>query len=266
VAQAKGNTPFRLINGGVRDVAAGAAHAGTNAETQMLLIAPSNRQLRMLFTVAEGVYRVVAKRSAGISRLADLRGKKVVTPVNTSAHYHLVKTLASAGIDESDVTIVNVARDEMGRALIDGRADAISMWEPFAEGAVALLGADAIVFDNNGVYRELFSLYTTTDVLSDGRRRRELVTFVRAVLNATEAVRQKRPDVLSLVARNIMQPERLVASSWEHHRFPAAMPADMLKVLVEEEQWIAKRQKRSAMSKSELSAFIDTTVLDEARR
>jgi len=40
----------------------------------------------------------------------------------------------------------------------------------------------------------------------------------------------------------------------------------MLKVLVEEEQWIAKRQKRSAMSKSELSAFIDTSILDEARR
>ena len=47
----------------------------------------------------------------------------------------------------------------MAAAVIDGRADAISMWEPESQNAVDGLGKDAIVFQDNKVYRELFSLY-----------------------------------------------------------------------------------------------------------
>jgi len=266
VAHQQSSAMFRLINGGVRDVASGAAHAGTNAETQMLLALPTGPRIRMLFTVADGLYRVVARRSAGISRLADLRGKKVVTPANTSAHYHLVRMLATAGVDESTVTIVTIPRTEMAEAVRDGRADAMSMWEPEAERLVQMLGRDAIVFQDNRVYRELFSLYTSTDVLNDANRRAQLVTFVRGLLTATDMVRRKPPTLVPLVAKTIMQPEPLVDASWKHHRFPAALPSDMLDVLVREEQWMAARQKRAPLGRAELSAFIDTSVLDEAKR
>ena len=257
---------FRLINGGVRDVASGAAHAGTNAETQMLLARTTSPNIRMLFTVAEGLYRVVARRSAGIASLADLRGKKIITPANTSAHYHLVRMLATAGVDESAVTLVNVPAAEMAAAVRDGRADALSMWEPHAQRLVEMLGRDAIVFQDNRVYRELFSLYTSTDVLHDANRRAQLVTFVRGLLAATNTVRRKPPTLIPLVAKTIMQPEPLVDASWKHHRFPAALPSDMLDVLVREEQWMAARQKRAPLGRAELSAFIDTSVLDDARR
>ncbi len=55
----------------------------------------------------------------------------------------------------------------MAAAVIDGRADALSMWEPESQKAVDALGRDAIVFQDNKVYRELFSLYSSTEVLGD---------------------------------------------------------------------------------------------------
>jgi sulfonate transport system substrate-binding protein len=266
VAHEQRDAMFRLINGGVRDVGSGAAHAGTNAETQMLLARMTSPNIRMLFTVAEGLYRVVARRSAGIARLADLRGKKIITPANTSAHYHLVRMLATVGVDESAVTLVSVPTAEMAAAVRDGRADALSMWEPEAQRLVDMLGRDAIVFQDNGVYRELFSLYTSTEVLNDASRRAQLVTFVRGLLTATDTVRRKPPTLVPLVAKIIKQPEPLVDASWKHHRFPAALPSDMLDVLVREEQWMAGHQKRTALGRAELSAFIDTSVLEEAKR
>src|SRR5215211_7502210 len=57
-----GANGFRIINGGVRNVAAGSAHAGTNAETQMLAVLPMNTNVRMLMTTAEGLYRVIARK------------------------------------------------------------------------------------------------------------------------------------------------------------------------------------------------------------
>jgi NitT/TauT family transport system substrate-binding protein len=256
----------RVINGGVRNVADGTAHAGTNAETQMLAIASGNPKIRMLLTVAEGLYRVIARKSAGIATLRDLRGKKITTVRNTSAHYHLVKMLATAGVSESEVTIVVVPQTEMAAAVGSRMADAISMWEPEAETARVLLGGDGIVFQDNSIYRELFSLYTSTDVLNDPKRRAQLVAFVRALVRAAETVRNSPAQVIPLTARTLKQPEARIANSWKFHRFPAALPREMLDVLVEEDQWMARNQQRQPLTRAELAKFIDRSVLDEAAR
>jgi sulfonate transport system substrate-binding protein len=256
--------PFQVINGGVRNLANGGAHAATNAETQFLIAGAP--QVRILFTVAEGLYRIVAKRSAGITTLADLRGKRVTSPRDTSAHYFLVRMLAGAGISESDVKIVDLPRDQMAAGVVDGRADAISMWEPEAQKAVEGLGRDAIVFQDNKAYRELFSLYTTTGVLGDSRRRRELVEFVRALLTAVDELKTKPEPHFPLIAKTTNQPVDLVARSWQHHAFPVAVPGDMLDVMIEEEKWVAQKQGRAPRSRSALAAFFDSSILDEARR
>ena len=77
------------------------AHAAGNATTQMLRVLGDNPNVRLLFTLVDGNYRIVAKRSAGINRLADLKGKRIVVPRNTSANYFLVAMLRTAGLQES---------------------------------------------------------------------------------------------------------------------------------------------------------------------
>jgi sulfonate transport system substrate-binding protein len=255
---------FRVVNGGVRNLANGGAHAATNAETQFLIAGAPN--VRILFTVAEGMYRIVGKRSAGIAGLSDLRGKRVTLPRDTSAHYSLVRMLAGAGLSESDVRIVDLPRDQMAAGVIDGRADAISMWEPEAQNAIEGLGRDAVVFQDNKVYRELFSLYTSTEVLGDQRRRRELVEFVRALLAAVDEVKTSPAPHFPLIARTTNQPVDRVARSWPHHAFPVTVPRDMLDVMVEEEKWVAQKQGRAPRSRSALAAFFDASILEEARR
>jgi sulfonate transport system substrate-binding protein len=255
---------LNVINGGVRNLANNSAHAATNAETQLLIAGTPN--VRLLFTVAEGLYRIVAKRSAGITTLADLRGKRVTTPRETSAHYFLVRALASAGVSESDVTIVSLPREQMATGLAKGDADAIAMWEPESQKALELLGKDAIVFPNKGVYRELFSLYSTTEVLNDARRRPELVEFVRALIAAGDELKTKPQPHFPLIAKTIGQPPDLVARAWEHHAFPYALPKDALDVMEQEEAWVARNQKRAPRTRATLAQFIDTTVLAEARK
>ncbi len=255
---------FRVINGGVRNLANGSAHAATNAETQFLIAGTPN--VRILFTVAEGLYRIVGKRSAGISRVADLQGKRVTLPRDTSAHYALVRTLSMAGLSESDVKIVDLPRDQMAAGVVDGRADAISMWEPEAQKAVDGLGRDAIVFQDNKAYRELFSLYTTTDVLGDSQRRPQLVSFVRALLSAVDEMKTSPAPHFPLIAKTTGHPVDQVARSWEHHAFPVAVPGDMLDVMVEEEKWVAPKQNRTPRSREALAAFFEPSILEEVRR
>lgn len=256
---------FRVIDGGVRTVALKGAHAAGNATTQMLRVLGDNPNVRLLFTLVDGNYRIVAKRSAGITRLADLKGKRIVVPRNTSANYYLVAMLRTAGLQESDVTLVTAPATSMAAAMVKGEADAISMWEPESENAVHAIGKDAIIFQDNKVYRELYSVYSTTDVINDPRRRKELVEFVRATLVAAADLQKDPKRYFPLISEKTKHPQEQIARSWEHHGFPLGVAPDLLNLITEEEKWVAAQQNRPARSRTELAGFIDTTILKEAQ-
>jgi len=84
----------------------GAVDAATGSETQVLLNATAEPRLRILVTLAECRYRIVARRSAGIRQVSDLRGKKVAATLNTSSQYLLSGMLRKAKLKDSDVQVV----------------------------------------------------------------------------------------------------------------------------------------------------------------
>src|SRR6185437_5967461 len=137
---------------------------------QALIRSVARPDLRIVMTVAECAYRIVARKSSGIKTIADLRGKRIGTPLNTSSAYYLAKVLGRAKLKESDVTIVALAVPDMAGAIRRHAVDAVSGWEPGAQDSIAALGSDAIAFQPPGLYRELFDLNTTTGVLNDPAR------------------------------------------------------------------------------------------------
>jgi sulfonate transport system substrate-binding protein len=263
--QSPAGAGFQVINGGVATVAQRGAHAAGNATTQMLRVLGDNPNVRLLFTMVDGNYRLVAKRSAGIARLEDLKGKRIVVPRNTSANYYLVAMLRKAGLQESDVTLVSAPATQMAAALVKGDADAISMWEPESENAVHALGTDAIQFQDNKAYRELYSVYSTTDVMNDPRRRKELIEFVRATLVGAAELQKDPKRFFPLISERTKHPVDQIARSWEHHGFPLGVAPDLLDLITEEEKWVAAQQKREPRSRAELQGFIDTSILKEAQ-
>ncbi len=147
---------IEVPSGGVVSITSGAADLATNAETQLLRETIANPDLRIVMTVSESFYRLVARRSAGISKLSDLKGKRVLVPRLTSAQYYLVAMLRSAGLKEEDVTIVNLPplppsqaggtspnRFRMAEALARGEADVMATFEPEPQVAMNLLGKTA---------------------------------------------------------------------------------------------------------------------------
>lgn len=242
----------------------GAADVAGQAETQALRISVENPDLRILMTVTEGVYRIVARRSAGIASLSDLAGKRIGVFENTSAAYFLHRMLGSVDLSEAQVVIVPMRPREMPPAILAGEVDAITIWEPESERAFAALGADAIEFQDPRIYRELFNLNTTVQTLADSRKRAQIVRLVRALIDAARQSEAEPEKIWPLVAAHSGYPVDLVAASWPHHRFPAALPDDLLDVLVDQEKWLAAQAGRPARSRETLARLIDGSVLAEA--
>jgi NitT/TauT family transport system substrate-binding protein len=243
----------------------GLADVATNAETQALRASVKNPNIRIVMTVTEGLYRMVARKSAGINTIADLKGKRIATIPPTSSGYFVSLLLAKASLSYADITPVAVAPlSNMAKQLKEGKVDAVSIWEPEVENAALALGPDAVEFSGKGIYRELFNLNTTSEALADPARRAKIVAFVRAIVKAAADLRKDPRHAKELVAQASGYSPEVVERSWKHHAYIAAMPADMLDVLVAEEKWLAAQDKRTPRTRAELAKLIDASVLAEA--
>lgn len=262
---ANGIYPARVTigSGGVDSLFSGGALVASNAETQALRASVQHPDLRIIFTICEGLYRIVAKRSVGIQSLADLRGKRISVPSGTSSEYFLVKMLALAQLTEQDVSVVNGMPGAGGLT-----ADAATIWEPGIQYVADSLSSDAIEFqkDDQGheVYRELFNLHATTESLSDPDKRRAIVEFVRSVITASEQIRSDPMPAWKLLTGPTGASQAVLSRSWQYERFAGVLVGDLLDVLEQEEVWRAKIDSRTPRPRAELAKLIDDSVVKEA--
>jgi NitT/TauT family transport system substrate-binding protein len=263
---------LEVPSGGVVSITSGAADIATNAETQLLRESVTNPDLRIIMTVSESFYRLVGRRSSGISALSDLKGKRVLVPRQTSAQYYLVAMLRSAGLKEEDVSLVTLppaatpSKFRMAEALARGEADVMATFEPEPAIAVQLLGNDAIVLQDRKVYREAFNLNARAKDLADPEKRRAIVRFVRAVADASKALKKEPAPYLQEISGVIGFTVDQIRLGWPETEFPVHIIPDMLDVLEVEEQWLAKTANRAPRSRAELAKFVDRSVVEEALR
>jgi len=238
----------------------GAVDAATGSETQALLNSVADPRIRIVLTLSDCRYRIVARKSSGIRRVADLRGKSVAVTINTSSQYLLAGMLKRANLAESDVRLVALEGSEMPAAMKEHKVDAVAIWEPHAQNSIEALAGDAVVFDSGAVYTEHFNLNSRTDVLADPAKRLGLTRFVQAVARQSERIRTRPAEMIPTLAPRVGLPERTVKAVWRQFTFPASISgsisADMNKV----EAWIAATQKRQPRTQPELESLIDTTL------
>lgn len=239
-------------------------HAATHAETQALIFSATNPNIRVILTVAECSYRIVGRRSAGIAGAADLRGKRIATIAHTSAHYYLVKVLRTVGVSEEQVTVVDMAIEDMCRALSRGEVDAVSIWEPCGNDAAEALGTDAVLLQDAALYRERLNLNTLAETLDDPQKRAEMVDFVSNIIHMTEKCRNHPGAVKPVISSQLGLTESKVANVWDQFTFPGCIPADLVDVMSEEEQWLARAQGRPARPRHVIAGLVDTSVWQDA--
>jgi sulfonate transport system substrate-binding protein len=243
----------------------GMVDAATGSETQALLNSIAQPQLRIVLTLCECRYRIVARRSAGISSIADLRGKRVAHTPGTSSQYYLVDMLRLAGLTVSDVTLITLEGPEMPAALANKTIDAMAMWEPHAQNALNQLGGDDMVLTHPNSYFERFNLNTTTAVLDDPQRRAVLVNALRAIEDVSRELTSAPKPFLPTLSQTISTPTSIIEQVWSQFTFPARLQTEpLLSMLEQMEPWAANVAQREPRSRATLAQMIDASAASDA--
>ena len=73
---------------------------------------------------------LVAKNGSGINSVADLKGKKIAVPFNSTTHFHTMVALEQAKVNPADVQILNMRPPEIRAAWQRGDIQATFIWDP----------------------------------------------------------------------------------------------------------------------------------------
>ncbi len=82
----------------------------------------------------------------GIRNLGQLKGKRIGVEVGFVGHLLLLNALQSAGLKETDVTLVDIPTDQTPQALGGGQVDAIVAWQPNSGQALTALPGSRALF------------------------------------------------------------------------------------------------------------------------
>jgi ABC-type nitrate/sulfonate/bicarbonate transport system substrate-binding protein len=124
-----------------------------------------------------------------VQNVASLRGKRIATQKNTGSHYVLDEVLRRAGLDETEVTVVDMEASTMKQALELKTIDAFSVEHTYVGDVQTHFGANAATLADPGAYVHRFLLVARRDVVRD--RKAEIVAWSAAWKRASERWRQR---------------------------------------------------------------------------
>jgi NitT/TauT family transport system substrate-binding protein len=151
--------------------------------------------------------------AAGITRLEDLRGKKVGLEVTLVEHLLLTKALDRRGINQSDVEVVNVPTSQTPAALAAGKVAAIGAWYPVAGQARRQVSGTSALFTSADLPGLIYDTLAVNPQ-SLAARRDDWAKVVKVWYRIASFVRDPgtRAEATSIMAARVgARPEELAA-------------------------------------------------------
>ncbi len=186
-------------------VAAGRADLGVSYEPELFFAQEHHAPVAAVATVVPtALASIIASGASGIHRPADLRGKTIGVDGTQSTAAFVDKVLASAGLGQDDVHVVDVKFNQVP-ALLGHRVDAVAGVFQNIEGVLfAMRGVDPVVFpyDRYGVpaYDELVVVANTDRLHDDAGYRAMVGRFVAGLAAGTDWAKA-HPDAAVEVMR-----------------------------------------------------------------
>jgi NitT/TauT family transport system substrate-binding protein/sulfonate transport system substrate-binding protein len=139
------------------------------------------------------------RKGTGITKVEDLAGRKVGTPVGGTADEYLGVALKKKGVPREKVSVLNVPPGNIVSALQGASVDAVAIWEPFGSLVQARI-PDAVLVSRGGGYIGYYiNMAVRNDVIEKSP---EVVErYVIGVAEASQYTRQNPDEAAEIATR-----------------------------------------------------------------
>jgi sulfonate transport system substrate-binding protein len=111
----------------------GAIDIGQTGDTPPIYAQAAGSRLVYLAAAPDAGKRsgILVRADSGITKIADLKGKRIAFTRGSSAHNVVVRLLATAGLTYADIQPVDLQPADAAAAFRNGGIDAWAIWDPF---------------------------------------------------------------------------------------------------------------------------------------
>lgn len=178
----------------------GEIDVATAAETPIARTLAEGKQIKVLATIFSSQWNsaLVVRIDRGITKPADLKGKRIGYVFGTATHYELETFLAFHNIALDSITLVRGKPDEVVAAIVAGEVDAASIWTPFLTQIQQKLGEKAETYSPKEFYSEMTNIVVRADYPE--RNREETNRLLRALLKAENFAKKNPDEAINIIA------------------------------------------------------------------
>jgi ABC-type nitrate/sulfonate/bicarbonate transport system substrate-binding protein len=216
---------------------AGKADVATVAETPIMQTVMAGGKIRILATISdsEKITAIVARKDRGILRPQDMEGKIFGVTPGTNSQYLLNTFLLFHGIAANRTKMVPLRPDQMKDAMLSGRVDAVSIWEPLLSDIRNALGPKGEIYYATGFYRMTWNLVARPDFVA--QRPKAITKMLRALIRAEHFIIEKPDQALLLVTDRVGLRKEELAPIWKDYYFRVSLDQSLLINLENQAHW-----------------------------
>lgn len=257
--------PYTSGRDALRAVFEQRADLATAANIPIMFSAMQGLPISIVCTIfsASRDHGILARKDSGIGTPADLKGKKIGVTLQSDSHFVLSTMLAQHQLTTDAVKIEKMPPEAMLDALLSGKVDAISAWEPILTSASKALGSNASEFRTQGSFLFDFNLVGRkqwTAANSDRLRR-----LLRALLKAKQFIAEHPREGRQLIIDSMkMEPDTFQVPG-PRYRFVVQLDQNLLIMLEDQTRWAIQAGLTPNTVMPDYLSSIDMTPLTAAK-
>ena len=209
------------------------------------------------FTYSFRFVKIITRKDSGIKKGVDLKGKKVGANRGTSSHFFLGVFLIHNRLSVSDVEMINIRTVDLPTALKNNDVDAISVWQPYTQKAMQLLGDNAIELPSSEIYRTTFNLAVMK--VFEKEHPEILQKFLRAIDKAAAFMRKDREKAQEIIAGSFNLEKNVVSAAWDDFMFGISLDQSLLVSWDNIARWAIKNK---LVNKKKFPNYLNYICLD----
>ena len=218
----------------------GEVEVATVAETPIVFNSFNYQNFCIVATIgsSDNESRIIVRKDRDINKPGDLRGKRIATQKASAVHFFLHMFLINNLLSENNVEISFKKAIELPDAIASGEIDAFSMREPFISQAQALLGDNAVIFKEPGLYIKTFNLVALNSFTRDSPEM--LRKILEALIKAEKFIKNNPGQAVNIISRKIEVEEQKLANIWKDLELEVKFEQSLLISLEDEARWAIK--------------------------
>jgi NitT/TauT family transport system substrate-binding protein len=169
----------------------------------------------------------------------DLAGKTIGLPMGSRPEFALSRYLLFRGIDESEVTLVDVKIDQSVEAISSGEVDAVAVWEPYTSRIKEQMGGGVISWSVQEDQPSYTLLMTTREYIADHQE--PVAAFLQALLQAEAYIIENPEEAGEIIRQQMSYSREYIDGIWPDYRFSISLNQALVVAMEDQARWIIKR-------------------------